>query len=431
MRISLFLTLLLLISQTASAQTLEAEAIVAVVNPADQGKIRSLKAETCIAAHRVDLLMITGGSQEGMRGLALEQQIDQGRNVPFVKKIFVVSQQVEPDSYGTRSYAPKEGDILRLKLRKPGPEPGKQRVIGYARRSVNETWEIVEQELLKQADLSVIRFGRERGGSLAVVTGTSPGWLFRGRERYLWQYQNQNLFDQSGLRRLEKHVEQVRSWLNERGIRFYIALAPSKFSVYPEHFPLEILTYASETTRFEQVAAALSRSAPDIWIDLQPVIARAKADERELIYYRLDHHWNYRGTYHANRAILERMREDFPQLAVPGWENLMVEQNVPSEMSLAGMSYIEDLVDERDIGVAYKPEEAQAQTDLRVVLIGDSYGWFLRPFFSYSFDYNFYFYANPGMVITDSFLNEHKPDAIVLVLFESLAERILDTTVPE
>jgi hypothetical protein len=404
------------------------EAIVQVIGPADVDKVSSLKDESCIAVHRVDLILITGGDKSLCEQLAAVQEIDHSDRLPFVKKIFLASQLVSVSKYSSDRL--KAGDIIKATFSKYENQATGKRVIGYPRKKLADTFFLKSQQFIRNDSIETTRFGRVRGGNLAIVTGSQPGWLFRGRERYLWQYENKNLFSNDELARYKRHLQVLRDFLAKRGIKFYLVVIPSKFTVYGDYFPQTILKKSAAITRFEQVDAYIKDDLRDIWLNLSPTVIAARNQQENLIYYPLDHHWNYRGAYAGYKKTIEFVSRDFPVLSPLSWHQLQTIAQEPSEMSLAGMSNIETLFQESDVGVAFRPTAMKPQSSLHVALLADSFGWYFRPFFSYHFEHVFYHFANEPFSIDDAFLEREKPDVVIIVLFETILEQVFSYSVP-
>jgi alginate O-acetyltransferase complex protein AlgJ len=152
----------------------------------------------------------------------------------------------------------------------------------------------------------------------SVVVGRDH-WLFMGQEtsridefRY---FLGSNLFQEETLAQWLKMLDQRRRWLEQRGIAYWLVVAPNKSTIYPEYMPA--ICPRGRKTRMDQLVEGLARRAPGFpLIDLRPVL-RAGKKER-LIYWPSDTHWNDLGRDLAYREIVRRLAARFPSLkAIP------------------------------------------------------------------------------------------------------------------
>jgi hypothetical protein len=156
---------------------------------------------------------------------------------------------------------------------------------------------------------------------LHVALGASPspmfligkdGWFFqRTMDGVLDQYRGIDRFSQEELANWVRTMERHQSWLARRGIRLLIAVAPSKHSIYPEYLP-DWANVVNEKGRYEQILERLDEGSPLEMIDLHTPLREAKLQHR--VYHKSDAHWNDLGAHVAYSAIVERIREGFPDV---------------------------------------------------------------------------------------------------------------------
>lgn len=110
-------------------------------------------------------------------------------------------------------------------------------------------------------------------------------------------------------------LEERYYWLQERGIDYIFALAPSKAKIYPENLPSRLLKVKLELgrlTRYEQLSQYMKANSTIPFVDLSVSLLREKRrleEEQTLelfpLYYRTDFHWTYYGAYIAYLAIVD------------------------------------------------------------------------------------------------------------------------------
>jgi alginate O-acetyltransferase complex protein AlgJ len=184
--------------------------------------------------------------------------------------------------------------------------------------------------------------------------------------------------------------------LREAGAKCYLAIAPDKESIYPEHLPG---TLGGLDTGV-QIRQWLDFSgAPEIdQIDLfRPLLA--KRDVAQL-YYKTDSHWNNWGAFVAYEAIMDRLRVDFPRLHPRGMDDYSIEETQEQDgdlVRLLGVPSIRDtgfsFVARRTLGSpARKPRERgiavydnPESSGPTLLFVHDSFGYSLIPFLNQEF----------------------------------------------
>lgn len=141
-----------------------------------------------------------------------------------------------------------------------------------------------------------------------VVAG-DDGWLFLGE-----QYSNVikkskgivNFSEKLRLKIKERLVEN-NSWLSEKGIKYYVAVAPNKHSVYGEFLPIK----ESDKILIREQLAHNFKGTEVNWIYLGKTFHKP---HNELLYYKTDSHWNALGSFLGYRTLISYIQGDFPHL---------------------------------------------------------------------------------------------------------------------
>jgi len=120
-------------------------------------------------------------------------------------------------------------------------------------------------------------------------------------------------WDERQLHRLVAYHDTVRAALAAEGIGYYVAIAPDKATIHPEFLPAWLLVDEESPSLLDGFLAHCAEDAPELaLIDLRDAVAAARDAEDEPVYQRTDTHWTDLGAYPAYRAIVDRVREDFP-----------------------------------------------------------------------------------------------------------------------
>ncbi|MBQ4820290.1 hypothetical protein [Aquimarina sp. MMG016] len=132
------------------------------------------------------------------------------------------------------------------------------------------------------------------------------GWKFLGNDfsNALSESKGLVVFTKSELVKLKKSLENRQKWLNDRGIKFYVAIAPNKHSVYGDMIPI---AKASNNTKREQVDSICNVLGIN-YIDLG---AKFPKNSKIRLYHRTDTHWNDYGGFFAHESTMELIKKDF------------------------------------------------------------------------------------------------------------------------
>lgn len=147
-----------------------------------------------------------------------------------------------------------------------------------------------------------------------VVIGRE-GWLYKGGLS-LDLVRGKLRFTQRELRLFAQKLSARSDSVAARGGRYYLAIAPLKGRIYPEHLPAHV-RILNEENATDQLLAYLREHTEVTCIDLrEPLYRTAHSAEAgdTLLYYRTDHHWTRAGALFAGQALLRRLAQDFPNL---------------------------------------------------------------------------------------------------------------------
>ena len=163
--------------------------------------------------------------------------------------------------------------------------------------------------------LLVSRYQREmdkrfnRSGAPGQVHQGLDGWLFYTAFQLLEDFRGEMPLSAPQLDQWLAEQAQKEEWLRQRGIRYLLAAAPNKQSIYPEKLMNKALAIKG-TSRFEQLEQRLGGRLPAYMVDLHTPLRRAKGGKD--LYYKYDTHWNALGAYLAFGELFQRISALFP-----------------------------------------------------------------------------------------------------------------------
>jgi alginate O-acetyltransferase complex protein AlgJ len=151
------------------------------------------------------------------------------------------------------------------------------------------------------------KFGKESN----VLLGRD-GWYFYAAEAQIEDYTGQLKLSENQLQSWVAERQRRALWCRQRGIEYLLVVPPEKQNIYPEFFPKNIAP-SKGTSRFEQLTAFLETAPLPYLLDLSRPLRAAKGDKD--LFYKTDTHWNLRGSFIGFTAILEALRQRFPDIA--------------------------------------------------------------------------------------------------------------------
>ena len=284
--------------------------------------------------------------------------------------------------------------------------------------------------LFKKSPLKEIIFGKEK-------------WLFWDTESNV--YQGLNIFPEEEIQLVVQKLEDRKKRYEAMGIKFYVVVAPTAYEVYPEFLPRYMLrTKKTTTDRF----CELMQDTDIPFIYLKDEMLKNKTAGQ--LYYKIDNHWNGLGAFFAYKAMVEKIKKDFPQIpnyALSDFElttkntktgNLinmlddkfkaLFDEDIAYEVKLKDSSKswheVENVGYPCVEGFPYPWEyEMDGETPLKelpsIVVIRDSYFNSVMPFFNNSF--------SRSVAIFDAWLyrenmdivSQEKPDIVLVIMLES------------
>lgn len=153
-----------------------------------------------------------------------------------------------------------------------------------------------------------------RKSSLPSVTVGRDGWLFYNAEGVLPDFLGLQEQSVEKLEAWKRTLEDREEWLGDLGIRYLFVVAPYKMMIYPEQLPERVRRRAG-TTLLERLGDYLHRSSDmEGFMDLRSDLLAAK--KRRQVYYRTDTHWNPDGAFAAYTSIMQRLRQWFPDVKI-------------------------------------------------------------------------------------------------------------------
>ena len=173
-----------------------------------------------------------------------------------------------------------------------------------------------EHHLLFQEEVDALhsaRFFLLHEKSYPNVLIGKQDWLYYTGENNINDYECASFFTKRELKAIRSRLLDWNEQLEERGIHFYIVVAPNKETIYPQYLPDRIVP-GEHICRIDQVMQILQPTRLSV-LDLRDTMQ--SGTQTAQVYYRTDTHWNSTGAFLASREILTLLKQDFHDLEIP------------------------------------------------------------------------------------------------------------------
>ena len=275
------------------------------------------------------------------------------------------------------------------------------------------------------------------------------GWLFYTSERVLDDYINVIPFKSEDLEKMGRVLEERRVWLEGKGIKLFILVAPNKPTVYSEYLPRYIHKVGKES-RLDQVKTYLECYYPKLeFVDVREALSKAKRTQR--LYYKTDTHWNGYGAFIAYRELMERIALQFPTVKKLSLDDFTVNiQKFKDGYEAAVLSLSDYFTDEqimlvpkftpraRDLSPPLANSAAGRRDTIimevddpqlpKAVVFRDSFSESLIPFLSESFRRSVFVWK---FEFTPELIEREKPDIVIVECVERYIHWLAKENPPE
>ena len=100
---------------------------------------------------------------------------------------------------------------------------------------------------------------------------------------------------------------EVQKRLEKQGRDFVLVLPPSKVSIYPEY--IQSGDYKIQRTPTDALADYIENHSSIKVVRLKDALLEEKKKTNDLLYFKTDTHWNYKGRYVAYKSIIDNLNK--------------------------------------------------------------------------------------------------------------------------
>lgn len=283
-----------------------------------------------------------------------------------------------------------------------------------------------------------------------VIRG-EKGWLFLDAKKSLYDHVGLIKLNSNVLPDWEQHLLNKQAWLKSLGIEYLLVAVPNKMTLYSEYLPNRIRNHSGSTMLDKLLTTLKTNQHYDNFVELEPVLRKLKRSgpeklqallsgniKAEDLYFHRDTHWTSLGAFLSYQHIMLQLQRLLPTLEPAITFDQIESTRVDKKGDLATMSSIvkpeqhhrlvlknQCAPEEPEILSNFKKTEAYklkpkklpkktgcTSKSLRAVIVNDSFGSYLQPFFAESFK-EVVFMHSYDLIGMEDFLQRFHPDVYI------------------
>ncbi|MCF6350161.1 MAG: hypothetical protein L3J23_03900 [Flavobacteriaceae bacterium] len=239
------------------------------------------------------------------------------------------------------------------------------------------------------------------------------------------------LFTKTELNQIKVTILERKKWLQEQNIKFYIAIAPSKHSIYKENLPF---LFPEKKTRKNQLIQFIKLEIKFDIIDLGKQFKVKKKKNR--LYKKLDSHWNDLGAFYASQTLINTLKKDFEinSLKLHNYKIDSIKKNGDLAKMINFKSKENTIIlsplfnnESKEVDLPkyysqssiYESRHKNPSKKFKVLLFRDSFSSALKPFINHTFGESTFIWSHK---FDKNLILKEKPDLIIMEYVERYLE---------
>jgi len=305
----------------------------------------------------------------------------------------------------------------------------------------------------------------------AVFNKSPTRKVIRGEQGWLFLDANRSLNDHVGLIKLrdnvlpdwKQHLHNKKAWLNTLGIEYLLVPVPNKMTLYSEHLPRRIRSHSGSTMLDKLITQLKTADRYKNFVELEPILREQKRSgpeklqsrlssdiKAEDLYFHQDTHWTSMGAFLSYQYIMQQLQQLLPSLESAIRFDQLEPKLTGKKTDLGTISSIVEreqhhrltpknqcAPEEPQLLSSFKKTEAYklkpkklpkktgcANKSLRALVVNDSFGSYIQPFFAESFK-EVIFMHSYDLIGMEGFLREFRPDVYIDIRAERSIKYLL------
>ena len=280
-----------------------------------------------------------------------------------------------------------------------------------------------------------------------TIIGLNDWYYNAGKEVEI--FEGKLHFSKMDLNKFKNEWGKRLEYFNSLDIKSYWLICPFKHHIYPEYLPLNVSQH-NELKRLDQLKDYLDESFPGLIIDPTPELLAVK--DSEILYYKLDNHWNMKAGYIASKLLLSKIQADFSNVQIPDiqsyqWQDSIIQGGIHYRVLGLEDNYdkqlypiIENEKAVESIKYGFPPPKYFAypweyerryingvdSLGLTILVIRDSFGAQLIPFIKESFRESVFIFDAWQYDINETIIEAVNPDIVVYISLETHLESFIE-----
>jgi len=280
-----------------------------------------------------------------------------------------------------------------------------------------------------------------------VIIG-KQGWLFMGKQENDAHIGKDPLTNEQ-LAYITNELNRRKEYLEKRACQFYLMIAPSKGTIYPEFFSDDILKL-NTLSWGEQLVTHLKKNSKLHVVDLYQSLRKQK--QQDLLYYKTDNHWTELGAFYGSNALLSCINKDFNTISSLSLADFKLNKSTKASGNISDMLAEKNIFADIDYKLIPKKgfraqdapksnyscpkgfpycwdyenaREIKGSTKPKILIISDSFGGYLFPFVAEKFSKTVKIFDAWQYKLNEEIVENEKPDIVVLLMLESSIKTLL------
>jgi len=275
-----------------------------------------------------------------------------------------------------------------------------------------------------------------------------------GKDDYIFEmtkdlplYTGARTVSEEELMRIGKEFQMRQRYFEEKGIKMYIQIVPSKFKIYSNKLPL--LLMKGKEHMGDRFVEHIKKNTTIPIIDGSLILLEKRGNEN--LYLKYDTHWNSLGAFYLHAALIDTIRLTFKELPRLEKDLFNIE---PFEDGGGNMKWVAPNKSDFDFGYKITPKNKtfyaaegfvhpmvkdfrygqdsycirykSAHTNYpKIVIIRDSFSEFTLSFLPEMFSETLYIWDDWKYKFNKEIIDFEKPDIVVYSFYEGYVDRLL------